>query len=140
MATHIEKGRLGEEVAVNLLKSKGYIIHERNWRYGAKEVDIIAQSGREMIFVEVKLRTSDNYGTALQAITESKKKNLIIAANHYIRSKGLDFSVRYDIITIDKAPDKNFKIEHIERAFYPTLSSCRTTNTQLKNRRFKYPK
>ena len=135
MATNTETGRFGEEIALRLLYDKGYTIHERNWRYRNKEVDIIAQEGNELVIVEVKLRNSNRYGTALQAITEDKKQNLIIAANHYIQSHRLKYSVRYDIIAIDIAPDKSYKVEHIRRAFYPTQADAsRSSRYSLRNR------
>lgn len=142
MATHIEKGRFGEEIALNLLYEKGYIIHERNWRYQTKEVDIIAQEGNELVIVEVKLRSSNKYGTALQAITESKKQNLIIAANHYVHSHGITLAVRYDIVAIDIDKDRSYKVEHIKRAFYPTQaqSSYSSTRNNYRNRIPKIPR
>lgn len=123
MATHTEKGRFGEEIALRLLQEKKYIIHERNWRYLHKEVDIIAQEGHELVFVEVKFRTSDRYGTAVQGVNSAKRTNLIVAANYYVRSKRINLSTRFDIIAVDMLPEGGYKVEHIKRAFYPTASS-----------------
>lgn len=125
MATHTEKGRTGEEIALKLLREKGYIILERNWRYQHKEVDIIAQDGLELVFIEVKLRTSSTYGTAIQGVDEAKRHNLTIAADHYVRSRGLALPVRYDIIAIDIHADGSQKIEHAQRAFYATAHNKR---------------
>lgn len=119
MEAYLEKGRLGEEIACRLLESKGYIILERNWRYGHLEVDIIAQAGMEVVFVEVKTRGYTSWSRAIEAVDETKRQRLITVANHYIRYHSLPYSVRYDIIAIDLATDGSYQIEHAERAFYP---------------------
>lgn len=125
MAKHLETGRLGEEIALRLLESKGYIIHERNWVYMHKEVDLIAQEGNDIVFVEVKTRRSVNYGTALQAVDLAKRHNMIVAANSYMRQKGLHLNTRFDIIAIDVKSDGSYSIEHIPGAFYPTAQTIR---------------
>lgn len=118
MEAHLEKGRFGEEIACRLLESKGYIILERNWRHGHLEVDIIAQEGGEIVFVEVKTRGHSSWSRAMQSVDRLKRQRLTTAANHYIRYHGLSHSVRYDIVAIDLAPDGSYQIEHAERAFF----------------------
>lgn len=125
MAEHLKTGRLGEEIALRLLEEKGYIIHERNWVYGNKELDLIAQEGQDMVFVEVKTRRGNAYGTALQAVDEAKRRNMIAAANHYIQMRSLRLNTRFDIIAIEVAPDGSYTVEHIPNAFYPTLELLR---------------
>lgn len=120
MAKHLETGRLGEEIALRLLEDKGYIIHERNWTYRHKEVDLIVQDGNDIVFVEVKTRRSNLYGSALQAVDERKRANMIAAANSYIKQKGIHLAARFDIIAIEVHPDGRYAIEHIPNAFYPT--------------------
>ena len=56
MDEHLKTGTIGEELACRYLESLGYTIHERNWRYGHKEVDIIAQWGPTLVIAEVKTR------------------------------------------------------------------------------------
>ena len=62
MAKHNELGEIGEEMAVEYLLDKGYIILERNYRFDRAEVDIIAQDNEQIVIVEVKTRTSDFFG------------------------------------------------------------------------------
>lgn len=125
MAEHIKTGRLGEEIALRLLESKGYTIHERNWVYMHKEIDLIAQEGEHIVFVEVKTRRSSKFGTALQSVDLEKQANIIVAANSYIRQKGLALKARFDIIAIDVQPNGSYTIEHIVSAFYPTQLTSR---------------
>ncbi len=118
MADHNDFGKLGEEIAVDYLTGKGYVILERNWRNGHKEIDIIAKDGEVVVVVEVKTRKTDEYGGPDIAVTMRKQSLLISAANSYILKNHLDVETRFDIISIifrDGEP----VIEHIEDAFLP---------------------
>lgn len=121
MDEHFKTGTIGEELACRYLESLGYTIHERNWRYGHKEVDIIAQWGLTLVIAEVKTRSSGSYLKARESVTREKERFLIQAADHYVRLHHLELEVRYDIIALDIAPDRTYTIEHIPNAFYPTL-------------------
>ena len=121
MDEHLKTGTIGEELACRYLESLGYTIHERNWRYGHKEVDIIAQWGPTLVIAEVKTRSSGSYLKARESVTREKERFLIQAADHYVRLHHLELEVRYDIIALDIAPDRTYTIEHILNAFYPTL-------------------
>jgi len=121
MDEHLKTGTIGEELACRYLESLGYTIHERNWRYGHKEVDIIAQWGSTLVIAEVKTRSSGSYLKARESVTREKERFLIQAADHYVRLHHLELEVRYDIIALDIASDRTYTIEHIPNAFYPTL-------------------
>lgn len=121
MDEHLKTGTIGEELACRYLESLGYTIHERNWRYGHKEVDIIAQWGPTLVLAEVKTRSSGSYLKARESVTREKERFLIQAADHYVRLHHLELEVRYDIIALDIASDRTYTIEHILNAFYPTL-------------------
>ncbi len=121
MDEHLKTGTIGEELACRYLESLGYTIHERNWRYGHKEVDIIAQWGPTLVIAEVKTRSSRSYLKARESVTREKERFLIQAADHYVRLHHLELEVRYDIIALDIASDRTYTIEHILNAFYPTL-------------------
>ncbi|MBO7499129.1 MAG: YraN family protein, partial [Bacteroidaceae bacterium] len=73
MAEHNETGRRGEDLATAFLLSKGYGILERNWKSGRKEIDIIAQDGRDLVFVEVKTRSSEDVLPAIEAVDARKR-------------------------------------------------------------------
>ena len=118
MAQHNDFGKLGEDLAVEYLTSKGYEILERNWRNRHKEIDIIAKDGQELVIVEVKARQTDEYGEPDIAVTKKKQRMLIAAANAYILKNGLDTETRFDIISI-VAKEGEPQIEHIEDAFLP---------------------
>lgn len=113
-------GKLGEQIAMQYLIQNGYTVLKTNWRFKQKEIDIIAQNDRYIIFVEVKTR----FGTAtqhpLEAVTKSKQKFLISAANEYIRVNNIPKDVRFDIIGIVKSYNTH-TIEHIQDAFLPGL-------------------
>ncbi|WP_329905138.1 YraN family protein [Porphyromonas pogonae] len=125
MASHIEKGQAGEEVACRLLESKGYTILERNWRYRHKEVDIIASNEREVVIVEVKTRAMDSLVAPRESVLYDKIHNLVLAADHYIKQHSLLLPVRFDIIAVETELDGTFTTEHIEHAFVAPLMSRR---------------
>lgn len=117
MAEHNDLGKLGEELAVDFLEKEGYQILETNWTYQKAEVDIIAIKDNILAVVEVKTRSSLEFGSP-QDFVKPKKINLLVKAiNEYVVLKDLDATVRFDIIAIYKE-GKEFKIEHIDDAFY----------------------
>lgn len=121
MAAHNEYGAWGEQVAEEYLRHKGYSILERDWHFGHKDIDIIAYEDdtNTLVIVEVKARRSEDYLTALQAVTEQKEKNLIQAAYAFARYAGHFFpSIRFDVITVVGSED-DFKLEHYPGIFKP---------------------
>ena len=81
-----EYGETGEQIATRYLEDHGYVILDRNYRRGHKEVDIIALDHGELAVVEVKTRTNEDYFAAEQAVDHRKRQNLIRVANDYVRS------------------------------------------------------
>ena len=118
MAQHNLLGNKGEMLASRFLLDKGYAVHHHNWRSGHKEIDIIAQQRTVLVFVEVKSRTSEEYGNAYDAVDDKKIRLLISAAQAYIRKYNIDLKFRFDIITVI-GNSEPYRIEHIEDAFYP---------------------
>ena len=116
MARHNLLGEEGEKIAVRYLQSKGYIIYEMNWRFGKLEVDIIAEDGRELIFIEVKSRSSEIYGRPEEAIDGVKELAILNAAEIYVRDFNLEIEVRFDVISVIINKNKS-KIRHIIDAF-----------------------
>jgi len=117
MAEHNELGKLGEELAVDFLQQKGYTILETNWRFQKAEIDIIAQKENVLAIVEVKTRSSLEFGLPQDFVKPKKIQLLVKAVNEYVISRDLDVEVRFDIIAINREVD-NFHMEHIEDAFY----------------------
>jgi putative endonuclease len=110
-------GKLGEEIAEAHLIKKGYKILAKNYRYGRVEVDIIAEQQEEIVFVEVKTRTSDQMAYPEQAVGKAKQRNIRLAAENFLEENQIAFPARFDIVAVVKG-DK-FEIEHFEDAFYP---------------------
>jgi len=117
MAEHNELGKVGEELAVDFLQKNGYDILETNWTFQKAEIDIIALKENSLAVVEVKTRSSIEFGLPQDFVKPKKIQLLVKAVNEYIVSNDLDVEVRFDIIAIYKE-DKTYKIEHIEDAFY----------------------
>ncbi len=120
MAKHNELGKQGEEAAIRHLINQGYVIRHQNWRRGHLELDIIAAKDDTLIVVEVKTRSNDFFAKPEDAVTLKKIKHIVRAADTYIKLFQLDNPVRFDIITVTGA-EPNFKIEHLEEAFYSPI-------------------
>ena len=113
-----------------MLEKKGFRIVERNWRMGHLEVDLIAESRNEIVFAEVKARTT-TYGNKMpeEYVDENKKRRMTVAANAYIKYRKIEKTPRFDIIGILVNPQNNEITyrNHIENAFQPkirTISSA----------------
>lgn len=121
MAKHNELGRQGEEYAADYLDEQGYKILDRNWMCGHKDLDIVASKDGTLVFVEVKTRSSMDWGDPEEAVNEKKIRNLVHAADAYIRYNRLDMDVRFDIISIIMDDTGFYRVEHIEEAFFPPM-------------------
>ncbi|HKJ43153.1 MAG TPA: YraN family protein [Sunxiuqinia sp.] len=121
MSRQKEIGNIGEELAQQHLQSQGYEILERNWHFHHYEIDIIAhdKDEDELVIVEVKTRSGDSYEHPSEAVSDRKIRFLINAAEAYILEKDSDLDTRFDVISIIIF-GKDFELEHIKDAFYPT--------------------
>lgn len=117
MAEHNELGKLGEALAVELLQKNCYEILETNWTFQKAEIDIIAKKQNILAIVEVKTRSSIDFGLPQDFVKPKKIQLLVKAVDEYVISKDLDVEVRFDIIALHK-DGNNFQIEHLEDAFY----------------------
>lgn len=115
MAAHNELGKWGEELAAELLRRKGYLILERDWRSGHRDIDIIATDGDIIVFVEVKTRRNNVFGEPEDAVDYMKLRNLRAAVNHYVKYKHINHEIRFDIISIIGTPeDGDPTVSHFE--------------------------
>ena len=112
-----ELGKLGEDLAVDFLREKGYYIIARNWKYRKAEVDIIAEIDSLLVFIEVKTRSSTDFGQPQEFLKPPQITRLITVANAFITQFNRKEEVRFDIVAIGIKKSIP-KIEHIERAFY----------------------
>lgn len=115
------QGRLGEDAAAEFLKSKRYKILKCNYKNKMGEIDIIARKGEDLIFVEVKTRSSEKFGTPAEAVTYYKKQRIVNAAKWYIMENPTSLNIRFDIIEVFGIfTGDSFEIEninHIESVF-----------------------
>lgn len=121
--SNMRTGRMGERLAEEYLVTKGYAILERRYRRGAshREIDLIAQTGTTIVFVEVKTRT-DRYMDPAEAVDLKKQRFMASVANSYMRGLNYDMEYRFDIIAIT-GTEEDYTLEHYEDAFLPPLTS-----------------
>ena len=117
MAEHNELGKLGEEMAVEFLQKEGYTILQTNYTFQKAEIDILAQKAGLLAVVEVKTRSSLDFGLPQDFVKPKKIQLLVKAVDAFVTQNDLDLEVRFDIIAIHKE-DKSFVIEHLIDAFY----------------------
>lgn len=120
MAKHNDLGKLGEELAAEYLQNHGWYIRHRDWRFNGTDLDIVCidEFDTTLLFVEVKTRSSEEYGRPSEAVDSEKRKNIALAATAYKQIfKKENRDARYDIISIIVLSDTEYKIEHIEEAF-----------------------
>jgi len=117
MAEHNDLGKLGEEMAVEFLQKNGYEILETNWTFQKAEVDIIAKKENTLAIIEVKTRSSLDFGLPQDFVKPKKIQLLVKAVNEYVNANNLDTEVRFDIIAVHKN-GQSFDIEHLIDAFY----------------------
>ena len=113
-----EIGKLGEEIASNYLIEQGYHIYQKNFRCQVGEIDIIAidkKNNRELVFVEVKSRSQDKYGTPVDAVNRNKIRRMYKTAECFIVANHLENSyMRFDVIEIYEKADKMLHINHLK--------------------------
>ena len=114
MAAHNELGKWGEDLAADYLQRKGYTIIERDWKSGKRDLDIIAQDGNVIVFVEVKTRRNRLYGNPEESVDYHKLQNLQQAISHYVKFKHIRQEIRFDIISIVGTVGTDPDIQHIQ--------------------------
>ena len=118
-------GRIGEDAAARYLRRRFYKILERNYVAGKYEIDLIAESFRYIVFVEVKSRTQNpceisRFGTPSSAVTHQKRDFVIAAARRYLSFRKIQKEARFDVMEIylsSDEPSKILKIEHMKDAY-----------------------
>ena len=111
-----ELGRKGEAIATDFLAQKKHILLERNWRWKKAEIDLITLDQNFLVFVEVKTRSSQQFGQPKEFISPRKEELMKEAAETYITLKNMSFEIRFDIVSIIHKNELT-NIEHIENAF-----------------------
>jgi putative endonuclease len=111
-APHLLRGRAAEDLAAAHLTGQGLNILARNYRVAGGEIDLIARHGAELVFVEVRSRRSAAFGSAAESVTLSKRRRLLLAAQHYLQGLGQRTPppCRFDIVSITGTLDA----QHLE--------------------------
>ncbi len=120
MAQHNDLGQWGEQVAEEFLRAKGFAILFKNYRTGRLELDLVVQDcPSEIVIVEVKTRSTVLWQDPISAVNRQKQKHLIRAGHQLLhRLNAIDAAVRFDLISVVGTP-QDYKVSHIEDAFYP---------------------
>ena len=114
MAAHNELGKWGEDLAAAYLQEKGYEILERDWKSGRHDLDIVAKDGNTLVVVEVKTRRNRLYGDPEEAVDYKKRRSLLSAINHYVKSHYASRYVRFDVISVVGMIGSTPEIDHIK--------------------------
>lgn len=111
-------GKWGEELAEHFLANKGYLIITKNFRTRFGEIDIVCRDGNTLVFVEVKTRSNEKFGTPEESVTRDKQDKLRLAAEYFLLIKKLRSAPwRIDTIGIKIDEDgRKAKINHIKNA------------------------
>ncbi|MGB9715059.1 MAG: YraN family protein [Thermodesulfovibrionales bacterium] len=107
----------GENIAVKFLEKNGYRIIKRNHKTHIGEIDIIAQDGDTIVFVEVKTRGNDSFGRPFEAVNKRKREKLKNLALQYLKKQGKEIPLRFDVLSIFSSNKGEKEIEHIKDAF-----------------------
>jgi putative endonuclease len=116
-ANRRKQGNDGEDRAARFLQQKGMKILERNFRFERGEIDLVAEEGDELVFIEVKARWSNTYGSPEDAVTEKKQEQIRAVAEGYLFKHDIDDRpCRFDIVAIEYQ-NGTMEIRHVRDAF-----------------------
>ena len=120
MATdyRVSLGKRGEELACAALQRRGYAIVARRYRTRCGEIDVIARDGNTIAFVEVKAKAGEECGTAREAVTRRKRRQVIAMAHDYLaRHRVSADALRFDVVAVTMLPGQPAQVEIIQNAF-----------------------
>ena len=110
-------GAFGERVAAAHLEAKGYRIRARNFRCREGEIDIVAEDGDSLVFVEVRTRRGDAFGSPAESVTEAKERRLLTVARAYLQQHNdVPPNQRIDVVAVKLSRGRLLAVEHIEGA------------------------
>ena len=115
----IKVGKIGEALAIEHFKARGYEIRAQNYRTRSGEIDLIVQHGKRVVFVEVKTRRSSKFGIPQAAVTPAKQRQISKIALSYLQTHNLlDVPCQFDVVAIVLSwKFELIKLQHIENAF-----------------------
>lgn len=118
MSNHLHIGAAGEQLALEYLIKKGCKIVLRNWRFKNLEVDLIVMDADTLVFVEVKTRSSTDFGEPYTFVDVRKQRRLIRAAQAYILQYAYVGEVRFDVVALVRK--ETWELTYIKDAFWDT--------------------
>ncbi len=109
-------GQNAEQLALDHLQQQGLTLLERNYRCRGGEIDLIMQEAKSLVFVEVRYRVNDAFGSALESVNRPKQQRLRLAANHYLSTHpaAARQPARFDVVGIS---GKRCRIDWVRNAF-----------------------
>lgn len=112
-------GRRGEDEAASYLKKQGYILLQRNYRCPLGEIDVIAKDSKTLVFIEVRTRSSDRFGTPQESINRKKMLKIHKVAQYYLKAvQKEEEPVRFDVLALLlDVENQLMQLEHIKGAF-----------------------
>ena len=112
---HLEVGKIGEEIAKKFLEKNGYEVIEQNYRTKYAEIDLVAKKQKDLVFIEVRTKVGENFGTPEETINKKKMRKLYGNAMAYVSIKKWNGSFRIDAICIVLKPDHSIdRLNHYE--------------------------
>lgn len=119
--TRKELGAIGEAAAVKLLVRSGYKIRHRNFRCPLGELDLVAEHRGVVVFIEVKTRTTAEFGAPFEAVSPLKQRRLVRLATYYLKGRRmLERPCRFDAVSVVVSPSGRLAaVELIKDAFVP---------------------
>jgi putative endonuclease len=119
----LRTGRRGEFVALVVLSLKGYRLRHRNWHGPTGELDLVFSRRGEVVFVEVKTRSSEAFGGAVAAVTRDKQSTILRTAASYMSRHGLwERPARFDVVTVERRPGfPGWRVRHLKDVIRPDL-------------------
>lgn len=112
-----ELGRAGEKAAAELLERRGYEVVGAGFTARRGEIDLLCRLGDDLVIVEVKTRTTDAFGTPLEAVGRRKRKALMAAAAEYRALAGWRGRIRFAVVGLTGDPESGFRAELVEDPF-----------------------
>ena len=116
-SARVDLGKAGEKAAAHLLQKLGYEVVGAGFLARRGELDLVCRRGKELVVVEVKTRTSDAFGTPVEAVGSRKRRALMSAAAEYRALAGWRGPIRYAVVGLILQPDGSFSAELIEDPF-----------------------
>ena len=110
-------GQEAERIAMCYLNDKGFVKQAQNYRFQRAEVDLIARKKDCLLFVEIKMRSKNDYGYPESFVSNKKKALYMLAANEYVHDTSWEGDVRFDVIALSKQ-GQDMDVQHFKDAFY----------------------